>query len=131
MPFLTDEIVRAIKHDLWHGVFQDALARKHGVTQTTISRISRGEQWPDVKWPDGSRGPLSLERKREIRLLRGVAAPVPLLTEEDETRQEIAHQVGEVEQEMADNDLVSAITGGATKEDLLKGLLDRKKGFSK
>jgi hypothetical protein len=48
---LTIENVLEIKRLLADGVYQRAIAKKMGVSQTMIGYINRGEQWTDVNLP--------------------------------------------------------------------------------
>lgn len=63
MQSLNFSSVVKIKKAIWAGETQSEVAQRFAVSQATISRIVQGEQWPDVKWPDGSTGELSAERK--------------------------------------------------------------------
>jgi|TARA_Y100000310_G_scaffold345664_1_gene467928 hypothetical protein len=54
---LTPDKVLLIKEKLWDGMLkQREIAEEFYVTQTTISRIFRGHEHPDVPWPDNSTG---------------------------------------------------------------------------
>jgi len=70
MKILIPHDVVAIKEGLWSGSKQRELALDYGVTQTTISRIMTGHEYFDTAWPDGSVGPLSITRRKEIHVGR-------------------------------------------------------------
>ena len=58
--------VQRVKEMLWQGSAQQDVAAHFGVSQATVSRIQTGEQWTHVRWPDGSSGPLPVEREQQI-----------------------------------------------------------------
>lgn len=62
--------VEDIKRNLWLGHRQADIATAFGISQTTVSRILRGEQYFDIPWPSGEVGPLPERRIREIQLSR-------------------------------------------------------------
>lgn len=59
---LSKELVKDIKKRLWTGERQSAIAESFGVSQSAISRIASAQIHSDVKWPDGSSGPLIFKR---------------------------------------------------------------------
>ena len=66
-PQLTIGEVAEIKQELWDGVAsQGDIAKAYSISQTTVSRICRGEQWGQVPWNDGSTGELPNARVAEI-----------------------------------------------------------------
>lgn len=68
MPTVLNALtVSQIKRRIWDGESQHYVAADIGVTQPTISRIVNGEQWFEVKWPDGSMGGLSTDRRLELQ----------------------------------------------------------------
>lgn len=76
-----------IKDAIWAGGLQRNIAREFAVTQTTISRIMTGHEYNDTSWPDGSIGPLSIERRKKIhkgRRSRSTAVVTERLEEKEE-----------------------------------------------
>lgn len=63
---------RAIKEKLWNGTIQRVVAEEANLALPTIQSIIRGSIWYNVPWPDGSVGPMTDERRREISLIRYV-----------------------------------------------------------
>jgi predicted transcriptional regulator len=69
--FLTEQNAKEIKHLLYSGdTTQATIATDFLVSQSTISRIARGVDWPDVEWPSGQVGPFPMERVYELRKRR-------------------------------------------------------------
>ncbi|MAH45955.1 hypothetical protein CMI37_08990 [Candidatus Pacearchaeota archaeon] len=69
-----------IKDAIWAGEKQRAIAQNFGVTQTTISRIATGDEYFDTAWPDGSIGPLPINRRKEIHVGRRSRAAQAVLS---------------------------------------------------
>lgn len=67
---LTPDDVADIKLRLWNLQPQHVVAELYNVTQTTISRIARGTQHYDVRWPNGDVGGMPAQRVREIQFGR-------------------------------------------------------------
>src|SRR5262252_8960729 len=69
MRILTKQKARMIKKLLWEGFLQRDIALEFTVTQTTISRILNGLQYPEVPWPNGIVG--AMPRFRALEIHRG------------------------------------------------------------
>jgi len=67
---LEDGDVVEIKKRIWDGELYSTIAEIFGVTDSYISLISRGRRYYDVKWPDGTEGPLPMYRAKEIHQQR-------------------------------------------------------------
>jgi hypothetical protein len=61
----AEEVVK-VKEMLWQGTAQQDIADHFGISQATVSRIQRGDQWTHIRWPDNSHGPLPIEREQQI-----------------------------------------------------------------
>ena len=61
---LTTLDIVAIKRLLWDGDTQTDIAKRYGVSDNHISRISRGIAYPDIEWPNGSTNALPQDRRR-------------------------------------------------------------------
>lgn len=71
---ISKETAKEIKAMLWEGQdSQKEIGRIFGVTGASISNIFRGYQHADVRWPDGSRGGISVERYEHLNWLRGMS----------------------------------------------------------
>lgn len=62
-----------IKAMLWEGEKQRDIAARFGVSQTTVSSICRGYQWPEAVWPDNTKGRMSDERWKQLKPMARVA----------------------------------------------------------
>lgn len=83
------EVATEIKRDLWEAVLgQRAIAAKHCINQSNVSRIKEGINWAEAPWPDGSKGAMPRKRWQEIKLER-------LQLPEHEKRQRIVDRVEE------------------------------------
>ena len=67
---LADADVARIKSELYHGRRQTEIAEIVGCSQGSISRISRGEIYYHIPWPDGSIGPMPFLVKSATRQQR-------------------------------------------------------------
>lgn len=47
------------------------VSRTFNVSRANISHITNGRTWPDIPWPDGSTGPISLLRTEQLRAEQG------------------------------------------------------------
>ena len=113
---LTFDGVSAIKHALWNGKAQGLLAKEYGVTQATISNIMRGKAWSGVEWPDGSIGPIVLERKIALsRSHEPITDDTPPTLEAEQAALALEKRL-EQQQEEADEQLVDAIRRGAKRK---------------
>jgi hypothetical protein len=66
MAILTEQQVLSIKSALYKGVMLLELARKYGVSDRAISHIKCGRAWPQVKWPNGSKGAIPKGKRLQI-----------------------------------------------------------------
>jgi len=99
---LTSDEVSAIKHALWNGKAQSLLAAEYGVTQPTISHIMRGNSWAFIPWPDGSLGPIALNKKRTLnREFIPITDETPPTLEAEEAAAAVARKLEQ--QEETDN----------------------------
>jgi len=62
---LTLQDIVGMKKSLWEGETHRVLSNRYGVSQTHISRIYKGEYYPQVEWPDGSSGGIP-QHKRKV-----------------------------------------------------------------
>ncbi len=113
---LTFEGVVAIKHALWNGKAQVLLAKEYGVTQATISNIMRGKSWSGVEWPDGSIGPIILERKISLdRRYEPITDDTPPTLEAEAAAMAVEKRIEQQEKDDED-ELVNAIRRGTTRK---------------
>ncbi len=71
---LTEKTVAALKRRLWLGEAYGVLADEYEINFYTLSAIVYGKRHRLVPWPDGSTGPMSQERRAQIRHARRQAA---------------------------------------------------------
>lgn len=64
--FLNNDLVLDIKNRLWAGDVYQKIADRHLVSNTTISAICQGKLYPQVPWPDGTTGAMTIDRQRGI-----------------------------------------------------------------
>lgn len=70
---ISKEDAAAIKKLLWSGNSLASIALTYDVTPAAISYISTGARHTDVKWPDGSDGPMPQARVMLLRRQRDAA----------------------------------------------------------
>ena len=58
---------KAIKEAIWNGWYYSWIAETFGISLAQVSRVASGRYYRDVEWPDGTKGQLSSERRRQIR----------------------------------------------------------------
>jgi hypothetical protein len=112
--FLTPSNVRQIKALLWKGEMrQKDIAEHYYVTQSTVSRIYRGLEWPNVKWPGGGMGEIP-EDRRKLHLM--VKKTRPTIATSQETKLIAAEVERQLDVQQKKTDFVSVIRGKATKK---------------
>lgn len=107
--FLTPSNVRQIKALLWKGEMrQRDIANHYHITQATVSGIYRGRVWPDVKWPDDTKGGIPEDRRKVQRLLKTKGGAEPATSAQVTA---IAAQVEKQLGKQQTTDFGSVITG--------------------
>lgn len=58
-----------IKALLWEGnLRQNEIAAKFAISQSTVSKIKKGQSWFYAPWPDGRIGPFPVDREKSLRI---------------------------------------------------------------
>lgn len=74
---LSDTDIERIKIRLWNGDTQFSIASDYDVSEAHIWRIANARSRRDIPWPDGTLGPLPIERRHVGGAARQPASNVP------------------------------------------------------
>lgn len=93
--FLTPSNVRQIKALLWKGeMWQRDIAEHYFISQATVSRIYGGHEWPNVQWPDGTKGAIDEDRRRLHKMLKRKRPLVTAAPQVQAIAAEVERQLG-------------------------------------